>query len=128
MYDPKSLSVKTAQEFAVLARLTPEAMTSEARSAIRTKHHREILAASLTAKFPALPSVVCALVADDRGADALDEIAAALTSLKEADPNLFLPCPDKDAMLRLAIKWRGGAASDDQRASLLDRSASDDHA
>lgn len=118
MYDPKSLAAKQAHEFAVLARLVPEAMTAPMRTAARTRHHREVIAATLAARFPALASEACALVSGDEGAAALDTIADAIATLHDEDPFLFAPIPSREEMLGLAIRAHDGPLSQHLRSHL----------
>ncbi|MGE0055725.1 MAG: hypothetical protein AB7S74_16110 [Hyphomicrobium sp.] len=118
LYDLSSVTKKNARDLAVLIALTSEAMDARTRGLVRSKFHRECIAASLAAMSPGLAGEVSALAAADQGDVALDKIAVALEGLRASDPAIFMPIPDREQMLQLAIEWRGSPVDDDQRASL----------
>lgn len=114
LHDLKTIADKQAHELAVLVRLTPEAMPGEMRAIIRAKHHREVITASLAARFPSLASDVCNLVNADRGDVALDMIGEAIATLQNEDPILFAGIPTREEMLKLAIAALPDMAANDQ--------------
>lgn len=114
MFDLKTVADKQTHELALLARLTPEAMPTVMRAVVRSKFHREVIAATLAASEPALAAEVCRLVNEDRGDVALDMIAQAIEALRAEDPILFETIPTREEMLKLAIAALPDMAGNDQ--------------